>query len=118
MKKTVFRLVEALIVGAALVVLTVRTTQSDAYQEYRRTGGRNGFWSWFAKEKCGVSLPGVEDLDEKSVAEEKKAKVAAERAKKAKLVELEAREKELVAAEAKEMTALASVFHLRLRLQN
>ena len=106
MKKTVFRLVEALIVGAALVVLTVRTTQSDAYQEYRRTGGRNGFWSWFAKEKCGVSLPGVEGLDEKSVAEEKKAKAAAERAKKAKLVELEAREKELVAAEAKEMKRL------------
>ena len=109
MKKTVFRLVEALIVGAALVVLMVRTTQSDAYQECRRTGGRNGFWSWFAKEKCGVSLPGVEDLDEKSVAEEKKAKAAAERAKKAKLADLEAREKELVAAETKEKKRLEAV---------
>lgn len=105
MKKTVFRLVEALIVGAALVVLTVRYTASDAYQEYRRTGGRNGFWSWLAKVKCGVSFPGVEDLDEKSAAE-KKAKATAERAKKAKLAELEAREKELVAAEAKELKRL------------
>ena len=107
MKKTVFRLVEALIVGAALVVLTVRYTASDAYQEYRRSGGRNGFWSWFAKEKCGVSLPGVEDLDEKSAAEEKKARAKAEREEKeAKLAELEAREKELIAAEAKEMKRL------------
>ena len=50
MKKAVFRLVEALIVGSALVVLFVRFSQGDAYQEYRRSGGRNGFWSWFAKE--------------------------------------------------------------------
>ena len=110
MKKIVFRLVEALIVGAALVVLTVRYTTSDAYQEYRRTGGRNGFWSWFAKEKCGVALPGVEDLDEKAAAEEKKAKAKAEREeKKAKLAELEKREKELVAAEAKEQKRLEAV---------
>ena len=106
MKRFVFRGVEAVIVGAALVVLTVRYTASDAYQEYRRTGGHNGFWSWFAKEKCGVSLPGVEDLDEKFAAEEKKAKAKAEREKKAKLAQLEAREKELVAAEAKEMKRL------------
>ena len=107
MKKTAFRLVEALIVGAALVVLKVRFTQSDAYQEYRRTGGRNGFWSWFAKEKCGVALPGVEDLDAKAAAEEKKAKAKAEcEEKKLKLAELEAREKELVAAEAKERKRL------------
>ena len=107
MRKTAFRLVEALIVGAALVVLTVRFTQSDAYQEYRRTGGRNGFWSWFAKEKCGVALPGVEDLDAKAAAEEKKAKAKAEcEEKKLKLAELEAREKELVAAEAKERKRL------------
>ena len=106
MKKIVFRLVEALIVGAALVVLMVRYTASDAYQDYRRAGGRNGFWSWFAKEKCGVSLPGVEDLDEKSAAEEMKAKAKAERKKRAKLAELEAREKELVEAEAKEQKRL------------
>ena len=107
MKRFVFRGVEAVIVGAALVVLTVRYTAADAYQEYRRTGGRNGFWSWFAKEKCGVSLPGVEDQDEKFAAEEKKAKAKAEREeKKAKLAELEAREKELVAAEAKEQKRL------------
>ena len=110
MKKTVFRLVEALIVGAALVVLTVRTTQSDAFGEYRRRGGRKDFWSWFAKEKCGVSLPGVEDLDEKFAAEEKKAKARAEREKKkAALAKLEAREKELVAAEAKAKKRLESV---------
>ena len=103
MKRFVFRGVEAVIVGAALVVLTVRYAESDAYQEYRRTGGRNGFWSWFAKEKCGA---GVEDQDAKSAAEEKKAKAKAEREKKVKLSELEAREKELVAAEAKEMKRL------------
>lgn len=105
-KRVAFRIVEALIVGAALAVLTVRYTASDAYQEYRRTGGRNGFWSWFAKEKCGVSLPGVEDQDAKAAAEEKKAKTKAEREKKAKLAELEAWEKELVAAEAKELKRL------------
>ena len=106
MKRVAFRIVEALIVGAALAVLTVRYTASDAYQEYRRTGGRNGFWSWFAKEKCGVSLPGVEDQDAKAAAEEKKAKATAEREKKAKLAELEARENELVEAEAKERKRL------------
>ena len=105
-KRVMFRIVEAMIVGAALAVLAVRYTASDAYQEYRRTGGRNGFWSWFAKEKCGVSLPGVEDQDAKAAAEEKKAKTKAEREKKAKLAELEAREKELVAAEAKELKRL------------
>ena len=110
MKKIAFRLVEALIVGAALVVLTMRYTAADAYQEYRRTGGRNGFWSWFAKEKCGVSLPGVEDMDAKAAAEEKKAKAKAEREEKnARLAELETREKELVAAEAKEMKRLEAV---------
>ena len=113
MKKTVFRLVEALIVGAALVVLTARYTASDAYQEYRRAGGRNGFWSWFAKEKCGVSLPGVEDQDEKFAAEREaqdKAKAKDEQEKrKSKLAELEKREKELVAAEAKEKKRLAAV---------
>ena len=113
MKKIVFRLVEALIVGAALVVLTARYTTSDAYQEYRRAGGRNGFWSWFAKEKCGVSLPGVEDQDEKFATEKEskdkaKAKAAQER-QKAKLAELEKREKDLVAAEAKEKKRLAAV---------
>ena len=77
MKKTIFRLVEAGVVGAALVVLCVRFTESDAYREYRRTGGRNGFWSWFAKEKCGVALPGVEDKDETFAAAEKKAKAKA-----------------------------------------
>ena len=106
MKRVAFRIVEALIVGAALVVLTVRYTAADAYQEYRRTGGRNDFWSWFAKEKCGVSLPSVEDQDAKAAAEEKKAKAKAEREKEAKLAQLEAREKELVAAEAKEMKRL------------
>ena len=96
-----------MIVGAALVVLTVRYTASDAYQEYRRTGGRNGFWSWFVKEKCGVALSGVEDQDAKAAAEEKKARAKAEREEKeAKLAELEAREKELIAAEAKEMKRL------------
>lgn len=107
MKKTVLRLVEALIVGAALVVLAVRSTQSDAYQEYRRTGGRNGFWSWFAKEKCGVSLPGVEDRDAAFAAEkEAKDKARAKAERKAKLAELEVRERELVAAETKEMKRL------------
>ena len=103
MKKTIFRLVEAGVVGAALVVLCVRFTESDAYREYRRTGGRNGFWSWFAKEKCGVALPGVEDKDETFAAAEKKAKAKAAAAKKEMFAKLEAREKELVAAEAKEM---------------
>ena len=106
MKRVAFRIVEALIVGAALAVLTVRYTASDAYQEYRRTGGRNGFWSWFAKERCGIVLPGVEDQDAKAAAEEKKAKATAEREKKAKLAELEARENELVEAEAKERKRL------------
>ena len=106
MRRTLLRVCEALVVGAALAVLTVRYTAADAYQEYRRTGGRNGFWSWFAKEKCGVSLPGVEDQDAKAAAEEKKAKAKAEREKKAKLAQLEAREKELVAAEAKEQKRL------------
>ena len=109
MKKTVFRLVEALIVGAALVVLTVRTTQSDAYQEYRRTGGRNGFWSWFAKEKCGVALPGVEDRDEVFAAAQAKAKAKVAAAKKEMLAKLEAREKELVQAELKERKRLEAV---------
>ena len=113
MKRFVFRGVEAVIVGAALVVLTARYTASDAYQEYRRMGGRNGFWSWFAKEKCGVALPGVEDQDEKFAAEKEakdkaKAKAAQEK-QKAKLAQLEAREKELVAAEAKEKKRLAAV---------
>ena len=103
----IVRIAELLIVGAALAVLTVRTTQSDAFGEYRRRGGRNGFWSWFAKEKCGVALPGVEDWDAKAAAEEKKAK--AEQQRKAKLAELEAREKELVAAETKEKKRLEAV---------
>ena len=104
MKRLVFRGVEAVIVGAALVVLTVRYTASDAYREYRRTGGRNGFWSWLAKEKCGVSLPGVEDRDEKGALAEKRAKAKAAREEaKARLAELAARERELLDAEEREL---------------
>ena len=103
MRRTLFRICEALIVGVALVVLTVRYAASDAYQEYRRTGGRNGFWSWFAKEKCGVSLPGVEDQDAQATAEEKRVRDKTERKRKAALARLEARKKERAAAEAREM---------------
>ena len=109
MKKTIFRLVEAGVVGAALVVLCVRFTESDAYREYRRTGGRNGFWSWFAKEKCGVALPGVEDKDEAFAAAQAKAKAKVAATKKEILAKLEARKKELVQAEMKECKRLEAV---------
>ena len=106
----IFKIAELLIVGAAVAVLTVQPLQSDAYREYCRAGGRDGFWSWFAKEKCGVPLPGSEGLDEKSAAEAKTAKARAEREERnAKLAELEAREKELVEAEMKEMKRLEAV---------
>ena len=110
MRRDILRICEALIVGAALVVLTVRSTQLDAYQEYRCSGGRNGFWSWFAKEKCGVSLPDAGDMDEKSAAEKAakdKERTRAER--KVKLAELERRERELVFAEEKELKRIEAV---------
>ena len=91
LKTLAFRVVEAIVVASALAVLTVRTTQSQAFEEYRKRGGRNGFWSWFAKDKCGIELPGVEDLDEQAenATAEKKAK-----AKEKKLAALAARESE------------------------
>ena len=97
LKTLAFRVVEAIVVASALAVLTVRTTQSQAFEEYRKRGGRNGFWSWFAKDKCGIELPGVEDLDEQAenATAEKKAK-----AKEKKLAALAAREREPVKAEA------------------
>ena len=97
LKTLAFRVVEATVVASALAVLTVRSTQSQAFEEYRKRGGRNGFWSWFAKDKCGVELPGVEDLDEQAAkaAEEKKAK-----AKARELKSLAEKERELVKAEA------------------
>ena len=110
MRRIVFRLVEALIVGAALAVLTIRSVESDDYGEYRRAGGRNGFWSWFAREKCGVALPGAEDRDAAFAAErEAREKAKAKKAKEAKLARLEAREKELVEAEEKELKRLEAV---------
>lgn len=74
MKRIIFRSLEAIIVASALAVLTVRSTQTDAFREYRRNGGRNGFWQWFAKDKCGVELPWTEDQDEIARAEREKEK--------------------------------------------
>lgn len=104
----VFRVAEFLVVGAAAAVLTVQPLQSDAYREYCRAGGRNGFWSWFAKEKCGVTLPGVEDRDAAFAEERERAKTEAAQERKETLAKLEARERELVAAEAKERKRLGA----------
>ena len=97
LKTISFRVVEAVVVASALAVLTVRTTQLQAFEEYRKRGGRNGFWSWFSKTKCGVELPGVDDLDEQAekATAEKKAK-----AKEKALAALAEKERELVKAEA------------------
>ena len=104
----VFRVAEFLVVGAAAAVLTVQPLQSDAYREYCQAGGRNGFWSWFAKEKCGVTLPGVEDRDAAFAEERERAKTEAAQERKETLAKLEARERELVAAEAKERKRLGA----------
>ena len=115
LKTISFRVVEAVVVTSALAVLTVRTTQSQAFEEYRKRGGRNGFWSWIAKDKCGVELPGVEDLDEqaeKAVAE-KKAK-----AKEKKLAALAEKEGELVKAEAEAQKRLEAAAKKMLALKN
>ena len=44
--KHVLRIVEIVIVGAAVVVLGVKGAKSDAYDEYVKQGGERSFWSW------------------------------------------------------------------------
>lgn len=46
--KHVLRIVEVVIVGAAVAVLGVKSTKSDAYEEYLKRGGERSFWSWVA----------------------------------------------------------------------
>lgn len=61
--KRALRVLEFLVVAAALVVLAARSVCSDAYSNYRARGGRNGFAAWFAREKLGAQLPWSEDQD-------------------------------------------------------
>lgn len=44
--KHVLRIVEIVIVGAAIAVLGVKGAKSDAYDEYVKQGGVRSFWSW------------------------------------------------------------------------
>lgn len=85
-------------VVAALVL--VRNIGQGAYEAYLAHGGENGFWPWFAKDVCGVTLPGVEDKDEIARTKKEQAqREAAERAakldelKKKRIAKLEAEEK-------------------------
>lgn len=44
--KLILRIVEVVIVGAAVAVLGVKGAKSDAYDEYVKQGGERSFWSW------------------------------------------------------------------------
>ena len=59
--KIILRIVELLVVVAAVAVLFVRTTASDAFRSYRETGGTKSFWTWFAKERLGLAPMDEED---------------------------------------------------------
>lgn len=95
--KKIVRCAEIVIVAAAIAVLSVRGIEGGAYDEYRRNGGRNGFAEWFAKEVCGVDLPGMTDYDEKAKSEQK------ERDRKRALRELTRQKKEAELAERREL---------------
>jgi len=84
-KKIVVRLVEAIIVSMALLVLVVRTAQSNAYGEYVRNGGRCDFWQWFAKDRCGLHF--AEDPDEIAAAERAAAQEKLEATRKREMLE-------------------------------
>lgn len=77
------------VIAVSLAVLALRGIEGERFREYRRRGGQNGFFGWFAKDVCGVNLPGVEDEDVRE--EEERAERAAKRkAEKARMALLKA----------------------------
>lgn len=45
-----FRLMEFLVVGSALSVLSVRVAGNAGYRRYAESGGKDGFWTWLSGE--------------------------------------------------------------------
>lgn len=103
MPRLIFRFLEVTVVAAAVAVLAVRGIEGDAYREYRRRGGRNGFLEWFAKEVCGAEIPGVTDRD----AEYEREREEKERERAERQLERERKEAEDRAKRLEEQKALA-----------
>lgn len=81
MKKQLITMVPAAISVAFVVVsaVLVREIGDSAYARYLERGGEKGFWSWFARDRCHLPLPGVEAAEEEPGVKQHAA--AAERAK-------------------------------------
>ena len=111
MKIKVIRVLETMVVLAALGVLLVRWTESEAYRDYCRAGGSRSFWSWFAKDKCGVDLPrifGLGGQDDSEAGNGKEQAKAKERQKQLKALETKERELVKAAAEAQKRLEAAT----------
>jgi len=96
----------AFVVTAALLV---RHIGADAYQAYCERGGSKGFWSWFARDACGLPLSSMqEEKNEPSVAHKREAQATKERQQKlakeeGRLIRLLSKKKaELAAADKKQ----------------
>lgn len=44
----------------ALALVAVRRIGASAFDAYRERGGGKGFWAWFARDACGLPVPGVD----------------------------------------------------------
>lgn len=93
--KFFIKILEVVIVGAAIAVLGVKSTKSGAYEKYVKHGGGRSFWSWVATD---------DETLEAEFAEEKARRHAAFLEKKKELAEQQAEAR----AEAERIAALES----------
>ena len=93
--KLILRIVEVVIVGAAVAVLGVKGVKSDAYDEYVKQGGERSFWSWVRTGDESVKDELEEVAARKAVAKKKAmlnmldAKRAAAKAEEERIAKLE-----------------------------
>ncbi len=63
----------------ALALVAVRRVGAPAFDAYRERGGEKGFWAWFARDACGLPVPGVARAeDEAALRRQTKESAAAE----------------------------------------
>lgn len=48
----------------ALALVAARRIGAPAFDAYRERGGGKGFWAWFARDACGLPVPGIDRAED------------------------------------------------------
>ncbi|MCQ2389728.1 MAG: hypothetical protein MJ138_08445 [Kiritimatiellae bacterium] len=61
----------------ALALVAARRIGAPAFDAYRERGGGKGFWAWFARDACGLPVPGIDRAEDEEPGPRRAAEGAA-----------------------------------------